>query len=135
MKNVQVNAGLAARLLEITTENTVKRQTVMSINDLLVEVLFKRQARLTRTEIVNEVSILRFENNNSMKITAEFFENPILIEEFIKITKTVKNGVDTSLSNSNNNSSFSFNENYSMYQIIEHHDKTYSIILKDVVAK
>lgn len=135
MKNVQVNAGLAARLLEITAENTVKRQTVMSINDLLVEVLFKRQARLTRTEIVNEVSILRFENNNSMKITAEFFENPILIEEFIKITKTVKNGVDTSLSNSNNNSSFSFNENYSMYQIIEHYDKTYSIILKDVVAK
>ena len=37
-------------------------------------------------------------------ITENSFKNEEFLKEFAKMNKTVKNGVDTSLSNSNNNS-------------------------------
>ena len=132
MKNTNVNAVLAARLLELTVANTVKRATSNgSINDLLVKVLYEDKKRMTRVELINELTKIRFEEKFETKIDENFFEDAGLIEQFVKLTKTVKNGVDTSLSRSNNNSSFHFNQNYAKYLLVENSDRTYEMVLRD----
>lgn len=122
--------NLHERLLELTIANTVKRPVEMNVNDLLVEVLLESKAKLTRVELINEVSIKRFEQKFGPGLLEEVASNPELLESFVKIVKTVKNGIDTSLSRSNNNSSFHFNQKYAKYMLIENKDKTYQMIFK-----
>lgn len=121
---------LSAKLLELTEANTVKRQSVANVNDLLVEVLLEPKARMTRVELINAVAIKRFEAKYGPGLLDQITSQPELTENFVKIVKTVKNGIDTSLSRSNNNSSFHFNARYAKYLLIENTDKTYEMVLK-----
>ena len=98
-----------------------------STNDFLIEILLDKQP-LTRSEIVEQVLQLKFKTKLE-DIISEANSQEEMIEQSQKLYKTAKNSVDTSLSKSNNNSSFSFNPKYDHLEITKE-DGRYSIIKK-----
>ena len=104
--------SLQERLLEITVQNTVKKSVKTSINDLILKVLTEKNEKLSRPEIVSRIAKLRYEDEFKKELKDSDLDKPEVLEDLLKIIKTVKNGVDTSISKSNNNSSFHYNENF-----------------------
>ena len=121
--------SLQERLLEITVQNTVKKSVKTSINDLILKVLTEKNEKLSRPEIVSRIAKLRYEDEFKKELKDSDLDNPKVLEDLLKIIKTVKNGVDTSISKSNNNSSFHHNENFSKYELLEANNK-YFIVAK-----
>ena len=111
--------NLQERLLKLTIANTVKKSTTTSINHLILRVLQEKNEKLTRPELVARISEIRYNDSHTSPITEKDLEKPEVLEEFLKIVKTVKNGVDTSISKSNNNSSFSFNPEFKAFELCE----------------
>lgn len=107
--------NLSELSLEMTKKNVVKSTKKECVNDSLVRILFKDKKKLTRIELINQISLDRLiEEHTEEKLIKMTQENMSEFEKLMKSTnKTVKNGLDTSISNSNNNSSFSYNEKYS----------------------
>lgn len=103
-------------LLEITTKNTVKTSQKRNVNEMLIEVLSEGK-KLTRIELINEISILRYKDEFKVELNEKMLSDKEVVANFIKITKTIRNGVDTSISRSNNNSSFHYNPKYSNYEL------------------
>ena len=114
-------------LLKLANEATVKNTTKKSknINQRLLEVL-KPNVKMTREALKIEIAVLRmleekpFKNELLTEAKAEkLFEsdNTEFKDYFSQLAKTVKNGLDTSISHSNNNSSFHFNPIYSNYSL------------------
>ena len=104
--------------LSATQKNVVKSTKKENVNDAIVRILFDGKKSLTRVQLIATISLDRLivehseEKLSAMK-KAEF-------EALIEITnKTVKNGVDTSVSDSNNNSSFSYNAKYAHLKLIK----------------
>jgi len=120
MKNSNKLLSLA---LEATKSNVVKTTSRVSMNDRILKHLL--ETPMTRIELVNIITLERLEESGH-EITENSFKNEEFLKEFAKMNKTVKNGVDTSLSNSNNNSSFSYNKKYEDYELNEE-NKVYSI--------
>ena len=108
---------LNARLFEIVNANISKGKSTRSINELIVEIL-QDGREYTRPELTTAVAQLRYEDANG-KITDETLAKPEFVEEFKKYAITAKNGVDTSISHSNNNSSFHYNEAFKMWKLLE----------------
>lgn len=125
--------NLNERLLELTIQNTVKKGSTKSINHLIVEVL-KSGEKLQRTEIVSRIAEIRFNESSEEKLTEKMLENPEVMEKLLKTIKTVKNGVDTSISKSNNNSSFHYNKEFSNWSLVESEGK-YSLVENKVEPK
>lgn len=117
--NANVNAKLDVTKKLLNLLDKGKTTTKSSINELIVKVLQDPSKALTRVELVNEITILRYEEANNCEITNEMLESDEFVKEFQNMAKTVKNGVDTSISHSNNNSSFHFNENFKMWNLSE----------------
>lgn len=109
---------LNEKLLALTIANTVKKGTTKSINHLIVEVL-ESGSKLQRTEIVSRIAEIRYNESAETKLTEEQLDNAEVLEKLLKIIKTVKNGVDTSLSKSNNNSSFHYNQEFANWMLRE----------------
>ena len=114
---------LAERLLEITVQNTVKKSVKTSINDLILKVLTEKNEKLDRSELVSRIAKLRYEDEFKKELKESDLDDPKVLEDLLKIIKTVKNGVDTSISKSNNNSSFHYNENFKYYELCEMNNK------------
>lgn len=114
---------LAERLLEITVQNTVKKSVKTSINDLILKVLTEKNEKLDRSELVSRIAKLRYEDEFKKELKESDLDDPKVLEDLLKIIKTVKNGVDTSISKSNNNSSFHYNENFKNYELCEMNNK------------
>lgn len=114
---------LAERLLEITVQNTVKKSVKTSINDLILKVLTEKNEKLDRSELVSRIAKLRYEDEFKKELKESDLDDPKILEDLLKIIKTVKNGVDTSISKSNNNSSFHYNENFKNYELCEMNNK------------
>ena len=121
--------SLQERLLEITVQNTVKKSVKTSINDLILKVLTEKNEKLDRSELVSRIAKLRYEDEFKKELKESDLDNPKVLEDLLKIIKTVKNVVDTSISKSNNNSSFHYNENFKNYELCEINNK-YFIIAK-----
>lgn len=121
--------SLQERLLEITVQNTVKKSVKTSINDLILKVLTEKNEKLDRSELVSRIAKLRYEDEFKKELKEKDLDDPKVLEDLLKIIKTVKNGVDTSISKSNNNSSFHYNENFKNYELCEMNNK-YFIIAK-----
>jgi hypothetical protein len=114
-------------LLELTTKNVVKRgQTVRNVNELLVEILHNQGKKLTRLELINECSILRYQDQYGVDVTKVELTKEV-IENFTKINTTIRNGCDTSISRSNNNSSFHYNEKYANFELKQGSDGKFTI--------
>jgi len=104
--------------LKATQKNVVKSTKKESVNESLVRILFEGGEKLTRIELISRISLDRLISEHSeeklQKMTEVEFKNLIK-----PVSKTVKNGLDTSISDSNNNSSFSYNDKYSHLEMKE----------------
>ena len=102
--------------LKATQKNVVKSTKKESVNESLVRILFDDAKKLTRTQLISQISLDRLIAEHTEpaleKMTEAEFEALI-----IPVNKTVKNGLDTSISHSNNNSSFSYNDKYSHLEL------------------
>ena len=111
--------NLMEMALKATEANVVKRATKENVNDAIFRILYKEGQKLERVQLIAAISLSRVLDENSgeaevQKWTKEKFEDAMK-----DVNKTVKNGVDTSISHSNNNSSFHYNEKYDAYTLQE----------------
>lgn len=128
------NLDLLNKALEVTTNNVTKKKgksNRITPNDRILKLLFDDKQELTRVEIVNHITYQRMEESMDREIQAEDFENEEFLASWAKLSKTVKNSVDTSISKSNNNASFHYNEKYDGYLLTVSKSGTYTIIEKD----
>lgn len=102
--------------IETTKKNIVKVSKKESVNDSLIEILYNQKLKLTRIELVAHISLRRLilEHGEDKLNEMKQEELKALLK---KTNKTVKNGLDTSISNSQNNSSFSYNPKYDDYKL------------------
>lgn len=130
--------NLSKLALEATKKNLQTSRKVKNVNDRIVEVLGDGKKKLEREELVVEITNLRVTEEKefdgklpTLDEAAAMFEanNAEFIEHYIKCHKTVKNGVDTSISHSNNNSSFHYNEKYAN-MTLQCEDNKYFIVTK-----
>ena len=105
--------------LQATRENVVKTTKKENINDALLRILYDEKQKLDRVELVARISLDRLISEYGEEQIQKMVEkDPEKFAKLMKATnKTVKNGVDTSISNSQNNSSFSYNEKYNDYKL------------------
>jgi len=117
-QNYIIMLNLQELALSATEANVVKSTKKENVNDAIVRILFDGKKSLTRVQLISAISLDRLVVEHTeaglQKLTeAEF-------KALIKVTnKTVKNGVDTSVSDSNNNSSFSYNAKYAHLKLIK----------------
>ena len=108
--------------LSATEANVVKSTKKENVNDAIVRILFDGQKSLTRVQLISAISLDRLIAEHTeaglQKMTEKEFKALIAVTN-----KTVKNGVDTSVSDSNNNSSFSYNPKYSHLKLVKTGDK------------
>jgi len=116
--------------LELTTKNLVKARNSnkKTNNDYMLELLLDSKP-LSRIEIVLKIALKRISEKLEREIKPTDFENEEFNTDFNAVTVTVKNAVDTSISKSNNNSSFSYNEKYREFELVEANGK-YTIVKK-----
>jgi len=104
--------------LKATEANVVKRATKENVNDAIFRILYRDGEKLTRVQLIAAISLSRMVdalgNEALEKMTKAQFE-----EAIAPVNKTVKNGVDTSVSDSQNNSSFSYNSKFAKYSLRE----------------
>lgn len=104
--------------LEATKANVVKSSTKESVNDALVRVLYDGKEKLSRIELIARLSLDRLKQEHGEekleKLSLDEFK-----EMMAGVNKTVKNGLDTAVSHSKNNSSFHFNEKYNHLKLEE----------------
>ena len=125
------NLDLLNKALEVTTKNVTKKRgssNRITTNDRILKLLFEDKLELTRVEIVNHITYQRTEESMDREITSEDFKNEEFLASWAKLSKTVKNSVDTSISKSNNNASFHYNEKYNEYLLVVSKLGTYKII-------
>jgi len=101
--------NLLEKSMELTIKNIVKKSSRKSINNYIIDILKDNQKK-TRIQLVNEITLLRLQETE--KVSDASFTDEKFLEKFSKMNKTVKNGVDTSVSNSQNRSSFNFNPDF-----------------------
>ena len=112
LSNSNIMLNLQELSLKTTKENVVKSSKKESVNESLKRILFEGGEKLTRIELISRISLDRLISEHSEEKLQKMTE--IEFKNLIKpVSKTVKNGLDTSISDSNNNSSFSYNDKYS----------------------
>jgi len=115
--------------LKATEANVVKRATKENVNDAIFRILYRDGKKLKRVQLIAAISLSRMTdelgNEALEKMTKVQFE-----EAIAPVNKTVKNGVDTSVSDSQNNSSFSYNAKYAAYLLQEVNGK-FEVIKKE----
>lgn len=97
-----------------TQDMNKKSKSAFNTNDWLVENLVDKT--FERSEVINMIIVARIEHlgHDTDKMSKEDLGK--LIDS---LYKTSKNGLDTSVSDSNNNSSFSYNPKYSDYKLVK----------------
>lgn len=103
------------KVVQSTTQSLAKKQKQsFNTNDWLLANLLNKE--VDRQEAINMLIVARIEHAN---IKAEELSKPELEQLIKQLYKTSKNGLDTSVSDSNNNSSFSYNQKYADYKLIK----------------
>jgi hypothetical protein len=131
--------NLASLALAATVKNSTTRK-VKNVNERILDVLGDGTKSLTREELVVEITNLRVTEDKpfedklpTIKEATNMFDaehkdfNEAFIAHYIACHKTVKNGVDTSISHSQNNSSFHYNKKYEANTLSCNEDGKYSI--------
>ena len=123
--------NLSELALEATRKNVVKSTRKENINDSMLRILFEDGKKLDRVELVAQISLDRLTNEHGEEALVKMVKNDR--EQFNKLmlstNRTVKNGVDTSISRSNSNASFHNNPKYAEYKLAEVNGK-FQITLK-----
>lgn len=103
--------NLMEMALTATKNNVVKSTKKENVNDSLVRILLDDGKKLSRTHLIAHISLDRLISEHGEKHMESIDQNEF--DTLMKATnKTVKNGLDTAISKSNNNSSFHYNEKY-----------------------
>lgn len=111
---------------ELVDETMSNKSSRKSMNDYLLEVLLDVKKPMTKSEVVAIIAPKRMLDKNSQ----EFYESKTEAEVRKLLAaeiKTTSNGFDTSTCNGQNNSCFSYNEDYKAYELIKHPNRTYEI--------
>ena len=101
---------IKTRTNELSTSNSVRFNT----NDFLIELLLNKE--MSRNDVIDHIISKRIEISG---VDVEKMNSDELNELIDRLYKTSKNGLDTSVSDSQNNSSFSYNEAYEDYELIK----------------
>lgn len=105
-------------LLEVVqnrTKDLQKKQTKsFNTNDWLLDNLLNK--KVERSEVINMIIVSRIKH---LGIDVDKLNESELDKLIKKLYKTSKNGLDTSVSDSNNNSSFSYNKKYDGYRLVK----------------
>jgi len=124
------------KLTQLISSNFSTNKNTKSTNDYLVEILLNSSQEYTRFELIVEITKRKYEEISNKKFTNEELDK--LIESDLKecevlqkLSKTVKNSLDQSVCHSHNNSSFYYNENYKIYDLINKNNN-FSMKLKEV---
>lgn len=108
MRNLQ---ELIAKRSETLSKNS---RSSFNTNDFLLEVLLNKT--IDRADVINLIIEERVKRSGT---DVSKLKETELNEMIDKLYKTSKNGLDTAVSDSQNNSSFSYNENYEGYKLIK----------------
>ena len=97
-----------------TKDLNKKQSSAFNTNDWMLENLVGKS--IERREVIDMIIVARIQHQeiDTEKMKAE--ELDALID---KLYKTSKNGLDTSVSDSNNNSAFSYNQKYEDYKLVK----------------
>lgn len=98
------------RTNEFKNESSQKFNT----NDYLLELLLDK--KIKRVDVIDHIITKRIELSG---VDLKAMDQNDLNEMIDKLYKTSKNGLDTSVSDSNNNSSFSYNDRFKDYVLIK----------------
>jgi len=112
-------ANFAETIKKVSTKNAKSKSKYLNANDSLIEILYVNKQELARPEIVDEMLELRLladfqDEDNFINEVPDEDERFKIVE---KMLRTCKNGIDTAISDSQNNSAFSYNEKYSAYKL------------------
>ena len=112
MKNLLELAQDAAN--EVLTTTSTRKE---SVNDSIVELLKNQGKKLSRIDLVLNIAARRMEIKYGDTLKDQKTED--LQKEMKKTVVTVKNGVDQSFANGQNNASFQFNPKYKNLDLVE----------------
>lgn len=112
MKNLLEIAQEAAN--EVLSNSSTRKE---SVNDALLELLFNQKKSLSRIDLVINIASRRMEQKYGDSLKDQKTED--LQKEMKKTIVTVKNGVDQSFANGQNNASFAFNPKFKGYSLQE----------------
>lgn len=93
LKNLETLKSLTMKEFNKSSKST------KGMNDFIIEVL--KGKRLTRIEMVFEISLLRYEEIIGRKLTDQESESDEFPANWKKVNTTVKNGIDTNISKNN----------------------------------
>ncbi len=120
----------SVKLLDLVSKNLVRKNNAKSTNDYIVEIFLQDLSQeYTRIELIVEITKLRYQDANNTKYTNEELDklittNAEVAQELTKLAKTVKNALDQSVSNAQNNSSFNNNLAYNQdYKLMLNNNK------------
>lgn len=116
--------------INATRENVVKRSRPENINDAMLRVLYtEKKGPMKRTNLIAKISLDRMVHDHGEEQVTKWAEEKAagkstkFDDEMKNYNKTVKNGIDTGVSDSNNNSAFSYNPKYKEYELIKTGDE------------
>lgn len=93
MKNLEMLKSLTNKEFNKGSKST------KGMNDFIIEVL--KGKKLTRIEMVFEISLLRYEEITGKVLDDKETERADFAESWKKVNTTVKNGIDTNISKNN----------------------------------
>lgn len=107
--------------MAVTAENVARKAKKESVNEALVRILYDGKQKLDRQTLIARISLDRLvAEMGEAEATKLATDDVAEFKARIKANnKTVKNGLDTSWSHSNNNSSFHYNEKYKHLELAE----------------
>jgi len=97
-----------------TAELVKENRSTFNTNEFLLETLLNKE--ISRKDVIDLIIAKRIELSG---VDVEAMKDEDLGALIEKTHKTSKNGLDTSVSNSENNSSFSYNERFKDYELIK----------------
>jgi len=97
-----------------TNELSNDSKSKFNTNDHLIDILLNK--KIERSDVIDILISKRLE---FMNLDLDKMDKDELNNLIDKLYKTSKNGLDTSVSDSNNNSSFSYNDRYNDYKLIK----------------
>lgn len=112
MKNLEKLA------IQSTEKNVVKKRKVKNINESLMEILYKKDVNYTREQLIGLISLERMTKDLGEDKVLKLAEDDEKFTKAIKpYNKTVKNGLDQSFAQGQNNASFHYNPKYNKYKL------------------
>ena len=127
--------------INATRENVVKRSRPENINDAMLRVLYtEKKGPMKRTNLIAKISLDRMVHDHGEAEVTKWAEekaagkSTTFDDKMKEYNKTVKNGIDTGVSDSNNNSAFSYNPKYKEYELVKEGD-TINIVKRQSKAQ